>query len=173
MNPEGQVARWIERLQEYDFKIEHRPGTSHRNADALSRRPCHEDCKHCCRLEEKLATLTRTTVVDDRWQPEDQEKDPDLKIILEWKNGDSRPVWEDVARHSQNVKSYWAQWDSIMVDDGILKRAMENTEGTETKVQFIIPRNRVPEVLKEIHDGSGVGHFGVSKTLEKLRQRFY
>ena len=176
-NPEGQVARWIERLQEYDFEIEHRPGTSHRNADALSRRPCQEDCKHCCRLEEKLATLTRTTVVDDRWQPEDlrkdQEKDPDLKIILEWKNGDSRPVWEDVARHSQNVKSYWAQWDSIMVEDGILKRAMENTEGTETKVQLIIPRNRVPEVLKEIHDGSGGGHFGVSKTLEKLRQRFY
>ncbi|GBM92433.1 Retrovirus-related Pol polyprotein from transposon 297 [Araneus ventricosus] len=33
---EGQIARWIQRLQEYDFKIQHRKGTSHENADALS-----------------------------------------------------------------------------------------------------------------------------------------
>ncbi|CAK1579090.1 unnamed protein product [Parnassius mnemosyne] len=36
-NPEGQVARWIELLQEYDFVIEHRSGKSHGNADAFSR----------------------------------------------------------------------------------------------------------------------------------------
>ena len=46
--PEGQVARWIETLQQYDFDIEHRPGVSHGNADSLSRRPCLQDsCKHC------------------------------------------------------------------------------------------------------------------------------
>lgn len=38
--PEGQVARWIESLAPYEFKIEHRPGTKHLNADALSRKPC-------------------------------------------------------------------------------------------------------------------------------------
>ena len=37
--PEGQVARWLERLQEYGFTVEHRPGLSHANEDALSRRP--------------------------------------------------------------------------------------------------------------------------------------
>ena len=35
----GQVARWIERLAEYDFDIEHRPGKQHANANALSRYP--------------------------------------------------------------------------------------------------------------------------------------
>ena len=50
--PEGQVARWIEALQQYDFTIEHRPGSKHGNADALSRRPCLQDtCRHCDRLE--------------------------------------------------------------------------------------------------------------------------
>lgn len=34
--PEGQVARWPERLQEYDFTIQHRAGRAHSNADALS-----------------------------------------------------------------------------------------------------------------------------------------
>lgn len=46
-NPEGQVARWIERLQNYDFVIEHRPGRSHTNADTLSRRPCPLKCEDC------------------------------------------------------------------------------------------------------------------------------
>ncbi|GFU59508.1 retrovirus-related Pol polyprotein from transposon 17.6 [Trichonephila clavipes] len=39
-NTEAQVARWIQRLNEYYFDIRHRKGSSHGNADALSRRPC-------------------------------------------------------------------------------------------------------------------------------------
>ena len=51
-NPEGQIARWLELLGTYDFNIEHRPGKKHANADALSRRPCHqESCDHCERKE--------------------------------------------------------------------------------------------------------------------------
>ncbi|GBN74891.1 hypothetical protein AVEN_8191-1, partial [Araneus ventricosus] len=34
--PEGQIARWVQILQEYDFEIQHRKGTSHGNAIALS-----------------------------------------------------------------------------------------------------------------------------------------
>lgn len=52
-NPEGQLARWIERLQSYDFSIEHRKGKQHGNADALSRRSCEADCKHCSKEEKR------------------------------------------------------------------------------------------------------------------------
>lgn len=38
--PEGQLARWLEQLQEFHFHIVHRPGKKHANADSLSRRPC-------------------------------------------------------------------------------------------------------------------------------------
>ena len=37
--PAGQVARWLERLAEYDFEIVHRAGKNHANADGLSRIP--------------------------------------------------------------------------------------------------------------------------------------
>lgn len=35
---EGQLARWLEKLGEYDFRVIHRPGRHHTNAGALSRR---------------------------------------------------------------------------------------------------------------------------------------
>ena len=37
--PEGQLARWLERLEEFQFEIVHRKGKVHSNADALSRIP--------------------------------------------------------------------------------------------------------------------------------------
>ncbi|CAG2220646.1 unnamed protein product [Mytilus edulis] len=40
--PEGQTARWITQLSEYEFSIEHREGKRHRNADGMSRIPCHQ-----------------------------------------------------------------------------------------------------------------------------------
>ena len=40
--PKGHMARWLEKLQEYDFEIKHRSGRKHTNADALSRLPCKQ-----------------------------------------------------------------------------------------------------------------------------------
>ena len=53
-NPEGQIARWLEILGTYDFKMEHRAGRVHSNADTLSRRPClTSECAYCARAENK------------------------------------------------------------------------------------------------------------------------
>jgi len=41
-NPEGQIARWLNKLQTYDFCIVYRTGRSHQNADVLSCQPCFE-----------------------------------------------------------------------------------------------------------------------------------
>jgi hypothetical protein len=35
--PEGQLARWLEQIQEFDVEVVHRRGKCHQNADALSR----------------------------------------------------------------------------------------------------------------------------------------
>jgi hypothetical protein len=38
-NPTGRIARWIMKLQSYDYRINHRPGKTNQVADALSRAP--------------------------------------------------------------------------------------------------------------------------------------
>ncbi len=48
---EGQLARWIQRLETYHGTIIHRAGKLHQNADGMSRRPCRE-CRHCDRKED-------------------------------------------------------------------------------------------------------------------------
>ena len=37
LEPKGRTACWIMDLQEFDFELRHRPGSSNQNADALSR----------------------------------------------------------------------------------------------------------------------------------------
>lgn len=52
-----------QRLQEYNYDSEHWAGTNHRNADALFKRPCHEDCKQFSRNEKKAAIICRTKMI--------------------------------------------------------------------------------------------------------------
>ena len=64
-NLEGQMGWWLAFLNNYDFEIQHRPGKSHGNADALSRRSC-TICDFCERCEQQeLAVLA--------WDGDDQD----------------------------------------------------------------------------------------------------
>ena len=56
-DPVGQNARWFEILGEFDFKVEHRPGSKHGNADGMSRIPC----KQCGRQEKENVELRVVT----------------------------------------------------------------------------------------------------------------
>ncbi|GBL92230.1 Transposon Ty3-I Gag-Pol polyprotein [Araneus ventricosus] len=182
--PEGQIARWIQRLQEYDFEIQHRKGTSHGNADALSRRPCAESCKHCTNAEKKfgmeidISVKVLTTTSADLWSSceiqKSQLEDPNIKPILEKKlNSADRPSWQEIAPESPATKRYWALWDSLHLKDGVLYRKWESDDGNSCRWQLILPKSKIPEVLRETHDSASGGHFGVMKTLSKTRERFY
>jgi len=50
--PLGQMSRWINTLNMYSYKIIHRPGAKHSNADGLSRRPC-DPCSYCEKREKE------------------------------------------------------------------------------------------------------------------------
>jgi len=57
--PSNQVARWLEILAEFSYRMEHRPGKKHGNADGLSRRP-DGGCKQCLNIEKRDGGLPRS-----------------------------------------------------------------------------------------------------------------
>ncbi|GFV89408.1 retrovirus-related Pol polyprotein from transposon 412 [Trichonephila clavipes] len=181
-NTQGQVARWIQRLNEYYFDIRHRKGSSHGNADALSRRPCPENCRHCSRVETKYdyairQITTSTATPPDPWSDEkvreDQMADPDIKPLIEFMESSSnKPSWQDISAYSPTTKQYWALWNSLHLRNGVLYRKFESEDGKTFRWQLVLPRSRIPEVLKELHGSPTGGHFGVMKTLHRVRERF-
>ena len=68
--PVGQNARWLELLGEYSFVVQHRRGTSHGNADAISRHPClrKPSCTACHPQDDdfQCAATTAMTGGQDR-----------------------------------------------------------------------------------------------------------
>jgi hypothetical protein len=135
-NLEGQTARWVRRLQEYHFSSEHRQGVRHTNADALSRRPCLKECLHCEKIElQENIPKVRIVVAAaaDGWDRQalrrEQLGDSDVGPLMREVEAGQRPEWRDISDRSPTYKSYWAQWKSLAVSDGVLIRRWESTDG--------------------------------------------
>ena len=104
----------------------------------------------------------------------DQDEDDDISFIKKRiDDGSERPKWSEVSDKSTAVKSYWAQWDSLKSESGVLVRVWQSADGRQQRLQTVLPKKRVPEVLREYHDRSSGGHLGVNKTLAKVREKFY
>ena len=100
-SPEGQLARWIEWLQTYDINIEHRRGIKHGNADALSRRPCNLECKHCMKAKkESIVVIWLIRIEANANWCEAQRSDPILTKIIAAKGKDKRPTRNEIRRRS-------------------------------------------------------------------------
>ena len=52
--PSSQVARWLEVLSEFQYRMEHRPGKRHGNSDGFSGQSCPANCKQCCRIQQVM-----------------------------------------------------------------------------------------------------------------------
>ena len=78
--PTGRLARWSVLLQQYDFEVKHRSGTTNGNADALSRIP----------YLPLVAALDKSGVQTDRIY-ELQRHDPSLADIIDYLEHDLLP----------------------------------------------------------------------------------
>lgn len=53
--------------------------------------------------------------------------------------------------------------------EGGLKKLWENSDGSFYKLQVVVPKNRIKEILEAIHSVNSGRHFEVNKTLQKVR----
>jgi hypothetical protein len=167
---EGQLARWMEELAQYNLEIIHRPGAQMINADALSRRPCNPTCAHCSRREEREGEyLTAAIHLQDQvdWSKE-QDMDMDLKAVKEWLAADAKPEWEMVSGCSMVRRKLWCEFQQLKLCQGVLQRTFHLPNSQIH--QIIIPVQMRQEILSTIHTQ---GHFGITRTRASLQQRFY
>ena len=141
-NPEGQLWRWLQVLSEYNFEIQYRPGAQHRNADGLSRRPCHE-CRHCDRQESKDSVedigcpghQVRVMNFDantssGRWvQPWSDEQlrawqreDPIVAKVIGWMQNGEKPPWSDLQMEGTAIRTFRFNFEQLELINHILYR---------------------------------------------------
>ena len=251
--PEGQLARWLEKLAEYDFQVLHRPGRHHQNADALSRRPCRASCPCAvpeirpskdrfqdkevqCDLIASPATVgfnitplekplvgvvglagscehnqasppellaVGVTITSDNdsdhvlshpsihrvsespqadlfsgWTLDQlriaQMADPDIGPVSKWtEEGGSPPSGAEIAPCSPATKAYWAQRKRFYQSDGVVLRKFYCSEGRVLYTQILLPKVYRASVMEQMHDGPVGGHFGVERTLARIKTRYF
>ncbi|XP_034250170.1 uncharacterized protein LOC117650700 [Thrips palmi] len=191
-HPEGKLARWLMRLEEFRFEIRHMKGKDLTNADALSRRPdrpCSQGCKTCERMEQRdeerdkvVSFLIRqvSIVNGDEWQTPNlakaQQCDPDLKPIYDAVKAERKPRLQDIVGFGPITRSLWVQFKSLVLQSGVLKRCFEHSSGDpELNIyQIVVPEKQRKELVLQYHTSPSSGsHFGVSKCYNLLKERFY
>ncbi|KFD48296.1 hypothetical protein M513_10788 [Trichuris suis] len=166
--PEGQVARWLERLAEFDMEVTHRPGRLHDNADALSRQACNQ-CG-------KQVAVIGCTGVSPSLQQDDigvaQNNDEEIKTLKEWICSNSWPnnCPEGVSR---DFRILWGQKDALLLLNGTLYRRWENCNRRDPLLLLVVPTHMRAQILEQLHGGMNGGHLGKRRTLAKARSRFY
>ena len=114
----------------------------------------------------------------DRWSLDElksfQCQDKDICRVLSLKSAQSdKPQKADVCRESNLFKCLCAQWSVLKVQDGILYREWLRDGVLTPVLQYVAPLALRNEIFYYLHSSRVGGHFGVRRTLCKLRSRFY
>ena len=153
---EGRLCRWALALQEFDFEIKYRRGSSNANADALSRIPASEICS---------ATLITPELTTHRIL-EEQQRDAVLQQVIQHlksQNSTSKPNWKQfpLKRYSQLLKQ-------LHLVDGVLCRRFVPGPLEEIITVPVMPTSLQEVALHSCHDIMSAGHQGTEKTLDRL-----
>ena len=111
--PKGRLARWILALQEYEFKIKHRPGRQHSNADTLSQFPrVTPSLVPDEAADDDLMVGVKATEVCSAWSRAEilkaQQADASISTILQQLSGDAIfPFVNGRCQHEQSLPTLY------------------------------------------------------------------
>ena len=182
----SQYCVWRAELEIFDMEVQYRKGEDHVNADALSRLPPCEQClikhtdpkkKRNVRVQtwnyddkksvESQSEKVLCRVVNDDYD-QDQEKDTELKVILELlKNSDIRnnTKHKEIENGNDNIKAIWKKRQNLRIRGDLLYLYSRGN------YRLIVPKLKRIELIRQIH--RNLGHVGMEKTLDILRGNYY
>jgi Tat protein secretion system quality control protein TatD with DNase activity len=171
-NPSGMIARWIARLQEYDYELQYRPGPRHQNCDGLSRREEFSLTQDPSQCDTESSPLVRTIWVSGAKRDElisQTRLDPNLSQFITWKTELSDPPPSArVMRRGPELIALVREWNNIHFCNGLLFYRMS---GLNERV--IVPKLLRERYIEQCHSTVGNSHEGERKTYDKVRSRFW
>ena len=103
---------------------------------------------------------------------EAQKRDTALQKLIAFKSAHRpRPEFSEWAGDSV-LRRLWYQYDRIFLRDDILFRSLSK-DSPIPRYAVVVPESLVPVILKGVHDSPFSSHLGVTKTLDRIRDRFY
>lgn len=94
-----------------------------------------------------------------------------ISVFLKEKELGRCPLREELSTLDPFAKVYLSYWDALLLKE-VLYKKWESPNFRSEVLQVNVPWKQIKRVL-EAHDSSSSGHFGVNKTLDKIRKRFY
>lgn len=104
-----------------------------------------------------------------------QGSDKAVSQIIAWKNdGTTKPPFSHIAGLDVQVKALWSMWGELQLKDGILYRMQHKGRPIGDPLeQIVAPMKLRNEILQHLHNDRTAGHLGVTKTLQRIKLRFY
>ena len=120
--------------------------------------------------------LERTTAGDHNTAVDLQKAqttDTGINQVLTWERKHSRPPRSHLQGLSRDVWNMWNLFDELTIRHGIVCRKHENLRTDQMIFQQVVPPALVQDILHSLNSDDTSAHLGVTKTLEKVRSRFY
>lgn len=167
------LARWSLELAEYNFEIIYKSGKKHNDADYLSRNfrcqrlhPQTDGTELESRinilrkdLEEISSNILEHLSIDS--MKNHQINDPNLGSII-------RKLLKETSASEEEITRLESQY---VIENGLLYRLISTPVGQVRRIY--VPETMVRDLLYVVHDLMSSGHFGIIKTIWKLRQYVY
>ena len=96
-------------------------------------------------------------------------------FFLDVKQSNQHPSEEAVKAKGHDVRKLHVvqMWDQLVMSSGLLKLRFKDKDGKTAMLQWVVPKQQRKEILYHLHGGPMGAHLGESKTLQKLKERFY
>ena len=200
-NHQPKLARWLQEIQMYNFTIEYITSAQNFLADGLTRSTYLDDSGSVEPVREKTLEDISLLSLYDRVQTSPQVQDTEmqehpvnaiLSSAVTSKTIAGRQDEDEVLNYvKQRIRSnnkekkkdkfmsreqwlYIKNLGQYELDDNdcLLRRWVETPSGIERLV-ICVPNEMQPSLIEEAHSEHCSGHWGVQKTLYKLREKFY
>lgn len=164
----GQLTRWSLILQEYNFTIHYSSGKLHNDADCLSRNPLpqNKDAED----EIQIPTWPIRAITRHAQLLAEEIRVPTYDIAKEQRSDEQyREVIDALLNESVTRKQKRKFKQYMIKDDQLYRRSKQ----CASRYLLAIPRSMVDYILEQAHDIPMSGHFGVKRTLETIRSKFF